>query len=275
MRRLLGGRETEVNHALKRLHLETMPDLVYAIGDVHGHVGMLQALEAKIVADAQGQTGAKLIVMLGDLIDRGPRSAQVLDHVTRPLAQGWQRICLAGNHEMTMLQAREDLRVLSRWLDFGGLETLGSYGIGFDRIRAALADRHKARELLDAYVPGEHWAFLEALPVSLEIANCIFAHAGLRPRRTLAEHSDDDLLWYAGEREDDARDDGRLVIHGHIAVKQAEVHSGRINIDTGAYVSGRLTAVRLAHKEAPRLITHDASPDQGGVDIRPAHRLPM
>lgn len=226
---------------------------VYAVGDVHGHLDLLKGLEDQIFEDGATLAGTKRIVMLGDLIDRGPSSAQVLDHILAPLPTGWQRLAVAGNHEVTMLDALDDATVFERWLGFGGLETLGSYGIGFDQVRTVLGKASKSRALIEAHVPTDHIELLAALPVTIEIGNLVLCHAGPKSALEASAHSDHDLLWHSGARPLKA---GRqLFVHGHVPVEAVEFAPGRINVDTGAYKSGTLSAVRLANGLVPKALS--------------------
>lgn len=230
---------------------------IYAIGDVHGQAGLLKALEAKILADGKAYSGDKLIILLGDLIDRGPRSAQVLDHCLSPLPAGWWRMSLCGNHEISMLDGLDDRKVLKTWLGYGGVETLASYGIGHPQLQDALKSQHKLDMMIGAHIPSEHVAFLRSLPVMIETQNFVFAHAGLNPGLAVQEQTDDDLMWYHGPRDDGPTRDGRTVVHGHIIVEEPVLEAGRINIDLGAYMTGRLACVRLVGGEPPAMIIHE------------------
>lgn len=233
--------------------LRDSPVLIYAIGDVHGRLDLLRALEAEIRADGDMVQGPKLIIQLGDLVDRGPHSAQVIDHMLSRAGSGWQRLAVAGNHETTFCDALEDHKLFETWLGFGGVETLGSYGIGQRELRSALGKSRRVSELVQAYVPSEHLEFLRRLPISITTGNLTFVHAGGRPGIPFEEQDDRDLLWYTGPR-DDVRSDGRIIVHGHEIVKKPEMFRGRINVDTGAYASGILSAVRLGLDAPPRII---------------------
>src|SRR5690606_5309249 len=147
-------------------------------------------LEAQIVADAEGAPGDKLIVMLGDLIDRGPASAQVMDHMLARPPAGFERICLLGNHEAMMLAFIRDPRRGAVWLENGGRETLLSYGLPSDTLLRGVAPR-VLDNLIHSHVPPEHIEFLEGLPVLLDTPEAIFVHAGLRPGVRLAAQHDD------------------------------------------------------------------------------------
>ena len=247
-----------------RIVVESQPARIYAIGDVHGCYDLLQQLEAQIVADAEGAPGDKLIVMLGDLIDRGPASAQVIDHVLARPPAGFERICLKGNHEAMMLAFIRDPRRGAVWLDNGGRETLLSYGLHSDTLLRGVAPR-VLENLIASHIPDEHIEFLERLPVLLDTPEAIFVHAGLRPGVRLEAQDDDELIWFRDNYENDYAEFGRPVVHGHTPRIEALVAPYRIAIDTGAYVNGQLTAVRLMPGEAPMLFSARNSIQNNGM----------
>lgn len=226
------------------------PDHIYAIGDVHGCDDLLAALEDRIIEDARQRRGTKWLVMLGDYVDRGPKSASVLDRLTARAPEGFTRICLAGNHEEIMLDFLDNPTADHRWLDFGGLETLHSYGI-----HKLPSNRQALRNTLLSYIPQEHIEFLERLPSLVSVPGYCFVHAGIRENQPLSEQDDAALLWLrprAGSEPAPPRD--FVVVHGHTPVADVEIVNGRINIDTGAYMSGKLSAVRLSRNEKPALL---------------------
>lgn len=220
------------------------PALIYAIGDVHGCLDQLRELEARIVADAGGVAGEKWLVQLGDHIDRGPGSAQVLDHLLAPPPEGFRRICLRGNHEAAMLDALADPAAIEYWLTFGGDATLLSYGLRHAQIEALRRGRDRL-QLMQAHIPDEHLSFLRGLPVLLSVPGYIFVHAGLRPGVPIAEQGEDDMLWIRDEFLEAAYDFGAVVVHGHTPVREPFLSAHRIGIDTGCFMSGRLTALRI------------------------------
>lgn len=243
----LGGRASDQPTGIPRLSAAERPALIYAVGDVHGCLDALKGLEAKIVADAAGRPGEKWLVMLGDYVDRGPQSAQVLDHLTAPPPPGFTRICLRGNHEAAMLAALRDGASIERWLAFGGEATLASYGLNATQI-SMLAGPGKARnklQLLQAYVPDEHVGFLTGLPVMLSVPGYVFVHAGLRPGVTLDRQRDSDMLWIRDEFLAADHDFGVTVVHGHTPAVEPFLSAHRIGIDTGCFASGRLTGLRV------------------------------
>lgn len=221
--------------------------VVYAVGDVHGCLDELVALERAIVADAAGFSSRKLIVMLGDYIDRGPASSQVLDHLIAPPPAGFERICLAGNHELLMLDYLEERAALAKWIGLGGAATLLSYGIDHDRLQMIYRDQAAIDRMIRESIPLSHRGFLKQLPILVEIADFILVHAGIRPGIAIEKQSDADLVTIRSAFYDEAHLLDRYVVHGHTPVKEPARDGRRVNIDTGAYFSGRLTALRICN----------------------------
>jgi serine/threonine protein phosphatase 1 len=243
---LLGKAPPAADAPRRRMYAEKSPAALYAIGDVHGHLNLLKDLERQIIADAKSITGEKWLVMLGDYIDRGPQSAAVLDHLQQPMTTGWRRICICGNHEHAMSAAMKSRKAYLQWLQFGGIETLMSYGIDHAQIQSAGQDNSAHARLVEAYIPLEHIRFVEQLPILLELPGYVFVHAGLRPNVPLVSQLDDDLLWLREARSD--YDFGALVVHGHTPVAEPILGPFVINIDTGAYATGVLTGIYLGEE---------------------------
>lgn len=218
---------------------------VYAIGDVHGRLDLLDDLLCHIEADAQQQPAAHTrIILLGDYIDRGPQSAQVLDRVIAG-GPGW--ITLRGNHEQAMLDALDgggdSSRTLRLWLENGGRETLRSYGMS-----PSLAYSDDLAAILDAaaaLVPEHHLVALRTMPLFHRDGDYLFVHAGIRPGLSLDEQQESDLLWIREAFLDCRSDHGFVVVHGHSISRTVDERPNRIGIDTGAYATGRLTALVL------------------------------
>ncbi|WP_075214547.1 metallophosphoesterase [Mongoliimonas terrestris] len=233
-------------------HLRLGDDLVvYAVGDVHGCLDPMLDLERRIAADAAAHGRPTALIYLGDVIDRGPDGAAVLDHLTGRDFRAGHRYCLIGNHEAMLLQWLDD-PADDAWLDHGGTETLVSYGIG----PAALAKaKGKARATLVAsHIPAGHLAFLRSLPLTIEAAGHLFVHAGVNPDRDFAGQREDDFLWI---REPFLSRPHRLplrVVHGHTPADEPVVLDHRIGIDIGAYATGRLCAVRIAADAPPAFL---------------------
>jgi serine/threonine protein phosphatase 1 len=240
---LRGGAQAPLPKQRRKLFFDKAPDHIYAVGDVHGYDDTLGRLEDLIVADGARRAGTKWLVMLGDYVDRGPKSSAVLTRLTtRPLV-GIRRICLTGNHEAVMLDFLGNPSADHQWLRLGGLETLSSYG------------REEQKTLLRSLIPVAHVAFLESLPSMLQVPGYCFVHAGLKKGVAPADQKDADLLWLRPVASDNtAVTNGFVTVHGHTPVARAEIGGQRINVDTGIYMSGVLSAVRLSGHEPPEII---------------------
>lgn len=233
-----------------KIFVDERPDVVYAIGDVHGCFDHLRRLEDQIFEDAKDISGRKWIVMLGDYIDRGPKSVSVIDHLMMPVGQGFERLCLAGNHEEAFLDFLAAPSPSHGWLHFGGTETLRSYGINKVSSR-----KDVLRQLLESYVPEEHIRFLSALPSLIACPGLCFVHGGIEADIPLAEQSDRVLLWKRPAAGDPpVPEEVGLLMHGHTPVSDVEFALRRINVDTGAYMSGRLSAVKLTVQNSPIIL---------------------
>ncbi|MDZ5696121.1 metallophosphoesterase [Chelativorans sp. M5D2P16] len=254
----LWGRRVPQRRPRLRLSAADMP--IYAIGDVHGCLEQLLALEEKIVADARALPGAKLIVMLGDYIDRGPASAQVIDHLDAPPPAGFERICLAGNHEALMLAYLEERAALSQWLALGAEATLSSYGIDRDRLSRVYTQPRQVDALIRRTIPDAHAAFLRRLPVLVEAPGLAFVHAGFRPDLPLERQSDSQLVSIREAFYTRAHLLERTVVHGHTPISRPRLEGRRLNIDSGAYLGGPLTAVRIWRGEGLFLQSHASAP---------------
>lgn len=235
--------EIPVRHrARRRLRLEGPPPAIYAVGDIHGCYDQLVTAEARIRQDAARRSGgAALVVYLGDYVDRGPQSAAVLDHLTKPHDDGLARIALCGNHDDTFLNFLEDPAGSMYWLgpNFGGAVTLQSYGIDPEEVLW-----REGAGLMRA-VPQAHQAFLGALPVFLHVGNYLFVHAGVRPAVALEDQEDEDLIWIREPFLTDGPGLPLIVVHGHTPSAEPDLAPGRIGIDTGCFATGRLTVLRV------------------------------
>ncbi|MFC3440991.1 metallophosphoesterase [Sphingobium rhizovicinum] len=217
---------------------------VYAIGDIHGRLDLLEALLRLIAQDdrARGPMPPHLI-LLGDLIDRGPASRGVVERVMGLMAGGGTQ-CVKGNHEeLFVLAARGDARIIPTFRRAGGAQTLASYGLPA-ATSDAMDDAAIARWML-AHVPRDHVDFIDDLPDSVEMGDYLFVHAGIRPGVPIADQKSADLRWI---RRDFLDHDGihpRMIVHGHSISPDPDQRDNRVGIDTGAYFSGRLTAIGL------------------------------
>ena len=225
---------------------------VYAVGDVHGHLSLYRLLEQAIIDDAPA---GGLIVLLGDVVDRGPQSAAMIDHLLAPPPAGFERLCLRGNHEDMMRRFVDKPRRDRSWLAHGGAQTLASYGIGADPVRGYDMAAGPLQRLMSAHIPQTHLDFLSDLPLSLMVGRYFLAHAGIDPARPIAEQTKEDLMWSRNWTEPDlpppADQGGLVVVQGHVPIGQVTQRGWRINVDTGAYSSGVLSAVRLSPDDPP------------------------
>lgn len=222
--------------------------LVYAIGDVHGRLDLLQALVTDIVADAVASQPKlrPLIILLGDYIDRGAESAGVLSFLVALQAQTAIEVrALKGNHEQTMLQFLDDASVGASWASYGGSDTLIAYGVAPPAVTAKTAEWEAARLQLCQALPADHLAFLRNLELMIVVGDYVFVHAGLRPGHDLGAQTEHDVMWIRGDFLQSQKPFGKVVVHGHSPTAQVQILPHRLGIDTGAYATGVLTAVRL------------------------------
>lgn len=218
---------------------------IYAIGDIHGRADLLDGIQTRIVADALGFEGRKVIVFLGDYVDRGMDSRGVLDRLASGPPKGFEAIYLKGNHEEAMLQFLADAEFGGTWKYYGGLETLHSYGVRELMRHDSLAEFEDARGKLLAALPDTHLAFLQSLETSAAFGDYFFVHAGVRPGVPLSQQIDEDLLWIREDFLLSDRSFGKVVVHGHTPEEHAVFRRNRIGVDTGAYMTGVLTALVL------------------------------
>jgi serine/threonine protein phosphatase 1 len=241
---------------------------LYAIGDIHGRLDLLDRLLAEIEADIELRLQAKiLIVFLGDLIDRGPQSAQVIERLRKWRPAGATKIFLLGNHEEVFLRVLAgEVGILHDWLRFGGAECLSSYGVS----PAEIAKRSEVAALreIKAAVPAAHYDFLQEFADTFQFGDYLFVHAGIRPGSALAAQSKEDLRWIREPFLSDGSDHGFVVVHGHTISNQVDERPNRIGLDTGAYRTGILTAMAVEGGEHWFL---DTSPD--GFSIETAKDL--
>lgn len=231
---------------------------LWAVGDIHGCLDLYLTLEARIAAEAEASGRPQTVVVLGDMIDRGPRVKETLDHLRAEPPGGIVRTCLMGNHEDMLLRFLDRPGENRAWLSFGAWPTLGSYGVSPDPAVPQQDPVRLATELGAAMGAGTR-AFLDGLPIGLTSGPFVLCHAGTAPETPLARQTRHDLMWARHGEVGDLRpppDLGdRIVVHGHVPVDTPVFDRWRINVDTGAFATGRLTAVRLAAGEPPRFIT--------------------
>jgi len=238
----------------QRLKFDALPPLVYAIGDVHGCFDLLLDLEAQIAADCKKQKQPALIIMLGDYVDRGPDTSGVIEHLLDSPTFNAQRLCLTGNHEEVMLAFLRDPKANSDWLEFGGMETLFSYGLNEADIRPSSVRQRSFVHKINSFIPDEHISFLRGLPILAQFEHHIFVHAGLRPHVELERQDDKDLIWIRDEFYSEPDGFGVTVVHGHTPNNQPFVSNYRIDVDSGAYFTGHLSAAKFVDGEFAEII---------------------
>lgn len=234
---------------------------VYAIGDVHGRRDLLDALISAIDADdAASEPAETTVILLGDLIDRGADSAGVL-----AVARRWQQRrkvrIIGGNHEEMFLECFANAELMRHFLGFGGRETVLSYAV--DPADLSAADIDEAQALMAAAVPEDDLAYIRSFEDSIAIGDYLFVHAGIRPGVTVEAQAIRDLRWIRGAFTESRQDHGLIVVHGHTIFDEVDVRPNRIGIDTGAYYTGRLTALRLEGEARSLLQTRETAKGLG------------
>ena len=236
---------------------------VYAVGDIHGRIDLFAPLAEALDADDAARAPAETtFILLGDLVDRGPDSAGVV-----ALARAWQQRrdvrILAGNHEEMFLLGFTNLDVLRHFLRHGGRETLLSYGL--DRARYNAASIEEVQAMMEAAVPEADRAFIAGFEDKIAIGDYLFVHAGIDPAVPIEEQKTSDLRWIREPFLSHEEPHGPVVVHGHTIAGDPVETGNRIGIDTGAYASGRLTALVL--EGAERRFIAAVSDDSGQVRI--------
>ena len=217
---------------------------IYALGDIHGRYDLLKEMFTVIDADmARNPVERPIEVFLGDYIDRGPDSAHTLDLL---LDRSFHRetVFLKGNHEAFFLEVLGNPAKLEDWRQFGGLQTLMSYGLQPSLNPDAAEQTNLINALLKA-MPRDHLSFLKDLKPSFTCGDFFFVHAGVRPGIPLKEQQENDLLWIRNEFLDSEENFGKFIVHGHTPVQKPDIRPNRINIDTGAYATGNLTLLTI------------------------------
>jgi Calcineurin-like phosphoesterase len=217
---------------------------VVAVGDLHGRLDLLEYLWPKIDAASRlSSARSRTLVFVGDYVDRGLESRQLVGRLLEGFA-GFETVFLKGNHDDTLLQFLTDPTIGDAWRNFGGLETLRSYGVAHVPEKNWSQTRGEFAEAL----PRAHLEFFKNLKLHVTIGDYLFVHAGIRPRVALDDQSETDLLWIRDEFLESQANFGRVVVHGHTPTEKPVVRPNRIGIDTGAYMTGRLTALVLEER---------------------------
>jgi serine/threonine protein phosphatase 1 len=221
---------------------------IYAIGDVHGRLDLFNLLLDRIRRDVEKSAleAPPTLVLLGDLIDRGPESAGCIERAITLESEGWCDVhALKGNHEEAVLLFVEDHEVGPNWVQHGGDATLQSYGVNISEAGTGKGWAGVREAFLPVF-PLRHLEFIQKMKLWLEVDDYLFVHAGVRPGLPIERQAATDLLWI---RQDflavEIPYPGRVVVHGHTPTREVNMKRWRIGIDTGAYASGILTAVRL------------------------------
>lgn len=222
---------------------------IYAIGDIHGRLDLLDRLIVQIEEDNASRNRVRTqIVFLGDLCDRGPDSRGVIERVMQLAMASSDVRLIAGNHEELLIRAWEgDRRSAGLINRVGGKETMLSYGV--DEAEYDAADLDELLELIPAHVPESHIAFLKSADDWIAAGDYLFVHAGIRPGDAIEEQRTSDLRWIRREFTDHDGDHGLMVVHGHTITEEVDVRPNRIGIDTGAYATGKLTALGVEGTE--------------------------
>jgi len=225
---------------------------VYAIGDVHGCLDQLNRLLGAIGMDLSERGARGHLIFLGDLVDRGPDSAGVISRLLHGSLPGERIDFLMGNHEEVLLECLDgNLVRIGHWLQYGGLQTLESYGLGradrFDQASSLMVAMREA-------IPKEHVSFMRSFVDQVRVGDYLFVHAGIRPGVILEQQSVQDLRWIRGEFLDSSASHGPVVVHGHTIVPDVDVRHNRIAVDTGCYRTGQLAALVLEGDTKGKLV---------------------
>jgi serine/threonine protein phosphatase 1 len=218
---------------------------IYAIGDMHGRLDLLERLRTMIVEDAHRHPiERRVVVYLGDYVDRGPDSRGVIDLLAREPLPGFESIFLKGNHEDRLLEFLVDPGVAPGWMTYGGDAALFSYGV-------RPPDTRKVEEILAAQqafikaLPPGHLEFLRALKLVHIEGDYAFVHAGFREGVPIEFQTPEDMMWIRNEFLWSDADFGKIAVHGHTITEQPQIRGNRIGIDTGAFATGTLTCLVL------------------------------
>jgi serine/threonine protein phosphatase 1 len=234
-----------IRHVLPRIPEDMR---LYVVGDIHGRDDLLGHLADSISNDLVNFAHQHVFtIFLGDYIDRGPGSANVIERLANS-DFSTRLVALRGNHEQVMLQFLEDENQMSDWKNFGGLTTLASYGVNISELLRGRGYKQVQQELIEK-IPPAHLSFLKGTQSRLAVGDYFFCHAGVRPGIALARQSEQDLLWIRDEFLNWTKPFEKIIVHGHTPVVAPDIRSNRINIDTGAYATDRLTCLVLQGTE--------------------------
>jgi serine/threonine protein phosphatase 1 len=229
---------------------------IYCIGDIHGRYDLLKQLHEKILLHAENYSGHKELIYLGDYIDRGEHSNRVIECLLGEPMPGFDIVYLRGNHEQTMLDFLDDPEIGRSWFNFGGLQTLVSYGVRYKKLPTGKKDLQALRDDLQARVPYSHVIFLENTRYAHSSGSYYFVHAGIKPHLALEHQQPVDQLWIRDEFIEHTRPYEKIIVHGHTVSDEVEFMGNRIGLDTGAYLSGKLSCLVLEDDRQQLIQTH-------------------
>lgn len=237
---------------------------VYAVGDIHGRLDLLDRMLAAITSDASRIAMRNVLIFLGDYVDRGPDSKGVIERLCSLNVPDWEIIFLRGNHDQTVLDFLSDAMLYRSWRVFGAAETLLSYGIYPPRFDDDDA-YEDVRQRFSAVLPSAHRQFFESLKDHYAVGGYYFAHAGVRPGVSLDRQVPEDLLWIRDVFLGSDIPLKKVVVHGHTPQQAPTRNTYRIGVDTGAYATGCLSAAVLEAAECRFLSVRDTDALIGNV----------
>jgi serine/threonine protein phosphatase 1 len=217
---------------------------IYALTDIHGCSDLLRSMFAVIDRDLVTIGRRRAIhVFMGDYIDRGPDSSGTVDLLIER-ARKHETIFLKGNHEVFLFEVLKNPEMLQNWRQYGGLQTLSSYGVQ-PPLNPTVEEQKRLIDQLSHAIPQHHRMFFEQLRPSFACGDFFFVHAGIRPGLPLASQREEDLLWIRDEFLFSERKHEKYIVHGHTPVREPDIRDNRANIDTGAYATGNLTLLTI------------------------------
>lgn len=219
---------------------------LYAVGDIHGRADLLRDMHRRIHEDAsRARASRTVVVYLGDYIDRGSASREVVELLLDTPLQGFERFHLRGNHDHCFTRFLSDIGIAELWLSHGGDDTLRSYGVVPPRSLSDARETRRAQSELRQRLPERHAAFFLGLSQTHCEGNYFFVHAGIRPGIPLEQQATTDMLWIEDDFLNSDLDHGKIIVHGHSVTERPQVRRNRIGIDTGAFATGTLTCLVL------------------------------
>lgn len=224
---------------------------IYAIADIHGRADLLIRLLHAINKDAQSCADQRrILITLGDYIDRGPNSRKVIETLVHLPLEGFEAKYLKGNHEDMFLDFLDDpIERGSSWLSNGGWATLMSYGFKVSDLPENLQNMPTIRAKLLVTMPKTHLSFFKSLKLFYQLGDYYFVHAGIRPGVPLDKQKEDDLIWIRDEFLFSDKDFGKIIVHGHSITQEPKELKNRIGLDTGAFHTGVMTCLVLSSEE--------------------------